>query len=202
MIKYLGIYLITNPFFYFVLGFLFVLLFVNHNITSAHPFIKNRQESAMPSVTATGLSIAFIVTSSALLFSSGIFFNVSSEVFSSFFAETGRFILEGIIQNTIRMSIDISGYLDNSEFNLGELRHIHGYLTPYIRSYDTIFRLMMGWVNFFDASNSEDFHVLEEMQGRYRVAGNDLLEVYRRIETLINVSIQDSPIGVEDWEYV
>lgn len=178
-----------------ILVFLYVLFFAIFNTTppKPHAFIEKKQKSSTPNAV-----IALIVMSSAYLFSSGIFLNITSEVFSSIFVGIGRSILDHIIQNTIQMSIDISAHLTNTTLNFDQLTHIHGYLTPYIRSYDTMFILMMDWVNFFDASNSDNFNVLEDMLGRYRVAGNDLLELYRRIETLINISIGDSPISVKD----
>lgn len=188
----------------FILGFILGLFLAKFNTTppKPHSFIEKEQKSSVPMSVTTAVSLTslmtFIYTSSGFLFLSGIFFNMSSELFSSIFADTGRFILEHIIQNTTRMSIEVSAYLNNSPLDLGQLTHVHAYLTPYIRSYDSIFRLMMDWVNFFDSSNSDHFNVLEDMQGRYRVAGNDLLELYRRIEGILGISIQNSPIAVQD----
>lgn len=163
-------------------------------------FVEYELESSVPSTIFT--NIPFLVLSAAFVYSSSIFFEFSEDVASSLFINIAKFILETIIGNTTRMHIEISAYLSNTPFSFHEYTQIHAYLTPYIRSYDSIFSWTMNWVNFLDASNSSDFAVLEEMQGRYRVAGNNLLELYRNIETSLNISIQDSPIAIQDWEYV
>ena len=181
----------------------FYIAFIFRNVSIPKPPLAEKQlNSSMPNMLITINCLAgltyLIVISSAFLFSAGLL--LTYDILSTTFAETGMYILERIIQNTIQLATGINASLTNSSLSLDQLAHIHAYITPYLRSYDALFRIIMDCVNFFDSSNSVHFDVLEDMQGRYRVAGNNLLELYRHIETLINISIEDSPIPAEDWE--
>lgn len=194
---------ITNIEFVALLSFLlgFYIAFIFRNVSIPKPPLAEKQlNSSMPNMLITINCLAgltyLIVISSAFLFSAGLF--LTYDILSTTFAETGMYILERIIQNTIQLATGINASLTNSSLSLDQLAHIHAYITPYLRSYDALFRIIMDCVNFFDSSNSVHFDVLEDMQGRYRVAGNNLLELYRHIETLINISIEDSPIPAED----
>lgn len=105
--------------------------------------------------------------------------------------------MEFMIQNTIDMFNDALPYLDNNYYNHAALRQVYEYLTPYLRSYDIIFRFIGQVVRHLEHIDSPYFSRVENLEEQFTNAGRRLLDLYREIEWVLGIDPDDSPISIQ-----
>lgn len=177
------------------------------NAPRPHEFIVLEQVSATNQViisisvfSATALG-SLIILSSAYLFASCIFFDTFTHSFSYIASSTLIYYLEHVLANTVQINRLTQAFLENPDLSNVSLSHLHQYLTPYIRSQEsTWLTLLFDYISYLERTNDANLPRVYQLLVDLREVGNEMLELYRRIEGLLNISIDQSPISLYDPE--
>lgn len=183
-------YLLTTPF------------NLTFNPPKAHAFVEIALKSAISDMVITiGVASTFIPTivrNSAYLFAAGIYLSMFVDAISFILVPVLIGLMEQIIQYTEELHAQALACLNNSDNSLAMLREVHAYLTPYIRSYESLFDFIQSIVIYLERVGSDYLTRVETLEEQFRDAGNNLLEVYRGIEREISISIDESPISIQE----
>jgi F-type H+-transporting ATPase subunit 8 len=175
----------------------------------AHAFIKTAFKSSMVYATAAAATatatatvglMAMIMRNSVFLFTAGYFLNTAYQT-TGLLTPVIISIMGHIAQNTVEIYTWTSGEFFGTGLSMERLHEIHAYLTPYLRSYHSLFRMLHNIVRFFVGTDSPDLIPLQDLYARFLGAGRALLSIYREIEVLLGISLQDSPISTEAWGF-
>lgn len=169
------------------------------NPPKAHPFVEKQFKSAIDDIIGIAAISPFIyslVLSSARLFTIAIYFSMIPirQLLIPFLILQ----LEFILQNTLDLFTDALPYLDNNYHDHALLRQVHEYLTPYIRSYDTIFHFIGRVIRYLEEVDSPHLGLVVNLEEQYTDAGHRLVDLYREIERVLAIDIDDSPISVQE----
>ncbi|RYE15533.1 MAG: hypothetical protein EOP34_02890 [Rickettsiales bacterium] len=190
------------PIYIFIKSFFNTPVCLFNNPPKAHPFLEIALNSAIDDIIAIVEASGFIssiVPRTAYLYSVGIFLSMVGVV-----AIPGTLIpllinlMEQIIQNTIEIHARALALVLDNIADQAVLREIHAYLTPYIRSYESIFNAIQRIIMFLISVDSPYYHQVDDLAEQFRVGGNNLLDLYRDIETELDISIEDSPISTQE----
>lgn len=163
----------------------------------AHAFIKIELNSSMVYATAGTASVSLmtiITLNSAYLFAAGILLNTLYEsvgLLTPLLINVMEHIIQGIIEISTRVSTELNG----TGLSYPMLQSMHAYLTPYLRSYHSIFCLLRRIVGFF--ASSPELNQMQDLYARFLAAGQNLMSLYRQIEGLLNISLGNSPVSTQ-----
>lgn len=146
------------------------------NPPKAHPFVKKNVKSATSdlalALAALSPFIFNVILSSAYLFAAGMYINQFSSAIRYLAIPVLISAMEFIVQNTIDMCEQALVYLDNPAINLAMLHEAHAYLTPYLRSYASLFSLIQRIASYLADIDSDHLVRIESLALQFREAGN------------------------------
>lgn len=146
--------------------------------------------------------LVIIVKASAFLFAVAMYLDMFSTHLAYLPVHVILNFMNLIIENTQRISRGVTTLLENPDITRETFTQIHGYLTPYIRSNESLFfDFLLRMFRYFEGNiGPENFRQLEYAFEDFRAAASRLLRVYRSIERVLDISIGDSPIPLQDVE--
>jgi hypothetical protein len=146
------------------------------NPPKAYAFVKKNVKSATSdlAVALAALSpfIFNVILSSAYLYAAGMYIDQYSRAIRYLAIPVLITAMEFIIQNTIDLCEQALQYLDNPQINLAMLHQAHAYLTPYLRSYASLFPLIQRIATFLADIESDHLVRIEGLARQFTEAGN------------------------------
>lgn len=188
--------------FYIIIYFLNKPSYLTFNPPKSHPFVKKELKSATSDLVVTLAALSplmfNIILNSAYLYSAGMYLYMFSDAISQIPIEVLIRIMNFIIQNTIDMCTQAQGFLYNPSTSLETLREIHAYLTPYMGSYESILHFIERIVQYLQYIESDHSPRIVGLLIEFRRAWVRLMDVYRRIEDELSITMYDTPITLRD----
>jgi hypothetical protein len=169
-------------------------------IPKAHAFVQLEFKTSVDDIILAGIAsyITTLVRSSGYLFITVAFLiSVIPYINPNVFCPILFDALRGINRVTIELTTQATPHVNNPLVTQDVLRQVYGYLTTFIRSYDSLFDHISRVLRVLDRGSVYHQRLLD-LEVDFWEAAQDLTTLYRSIERLLAIPIAESPLSLKN----